>query len=1576
MYQILADGRLVIFDVAARGVTIIPAGTLGNLFFNRALVSSDGHTLLIIDSTGNSSVKAFDISNNPLSPTLLTTINPFVPSGTASMFMDSLALVGNHLYAYDSLQRIVEVFNFNRATENTTFVNYFIVPGSTPAANGYIAGLAVTPDEALLYASNRKDDSVAVIDNVKLLAGVQGDPTMLLTAIATAQGPTSIVISPKRLDAAPMDVAIAITHAPNPVLLGSNVAFDFTLTNNGPFTSSGNPQSGNSGFLINFDKSLVPISSTLATSPFLTCTFSATQLLCGFSNVGLGAPPVSISGNILFQTTAVGTFSATGYIDGGAYDPDTTNNVATDAADVVAAVADVAVTMTALPSPVAVLGSVTYQITLTNNGPSPATGLVLTDTLPVGTLFASIDDLTDCALSNRVLTCNFASLGAGSSTAVNLILVPLTVPSDAGTFNNTATVAASEPDPALSNNSATQTVQVTGANLSGGGALRNLAGFSNTITPPNDDDSFGPVPLGFNVNFFGVQVSSLFVNNNGNVTFGSSLGTYTPFPLTTTNLQIIAPYFSDVETDVAGSGLATYGADTVNGRPAFGVNWPNVTYYGEATASLLDLFQLVLVDRSDVNPGDFDIEFNYDKMQWETGDASDGVNGLGGSSARVGYSNGTGTTGSYFELPGSGVPGSFLDNNTATGLIYNTLNSTQPGRYVFQVRGGAVQSSADLALTATGPQFAAAGSTIIYALAAANHGPNTATGVTVTNTLPVGLSFVAATPGTICPTPPIPAAGQPVVVTCNVGSIASGSTVDIAIQATIAPAVSGSLTNTAVISVPNYQDLNLGNNAATAVTDTNVADLAVSMSPSATQVAPGSNLAYTITVTNNGPSASTGYTLTDTLPSIVGFVSAAGCSFSTGVVTCTGSSLNAGQSANYLVVVTPTAPGTVSNTATVAGTEHDLVAGNDSATVTVTAIVVDLAVTVTAAPTIVAPGSNLTYTITVTNGGPSASTGYTLTHTLPSNVTFVSATAGCALSTVLTCNGSALGVGQSAVYAVVVTPTAQAALTSTVTVAGNEPDPLPSNNTMILLNSAAAADIVVSAAGATSPVGGSPAYAATVTNNGPSDATNIVATATLDRFTYVNAFAGNGAPCTFSAPVVSCNLGALAKDANVIVTAVVISPNGGWAAITFHATAAQPDSNPINNAVRLGPALDSFNTPVGSGVAVNVSDAADNVTAALTFNNVTRTGSTTVNPLSVSSLPPGFRTGRQPIVFDISTNAEFTGAIGLTIRFVPSNFRHPALVRLFHYEAGAWVDRTAGLDAASGAIAGRVLSLSPFALLEPQDTIPVANAGLDRSVPGVMAAGARVALDGSASADADGDALTYRWTGPFPEGGGVVTGVNPSVSLPLGVSRVSLVVNDGEADSPAVAVNIAVADFHLSAPSGSITLTRGQSTTFTIASTPQYGAFAAPVSLSCAPSAPDVTCSFSTASITPGASGATATLTVTAASTIATVPHISPFLGDVGRSAPRQLALWLGTLPLFGIVFVAAGRRRKLQMAVLLMLLLVLVAMHVGCGGGGATQTQASSSPTTPGAKAVSVIVTGTSGTLQHTSTVTVTIPQ
>ncbi|MDX1676686.1 nidogen-like domain-containing protein [Arsukibacterium sp.] len=219
-------------------------------------------------------------------------------------------------------------------------------------------------------------------------------------------------------------------------------------------------------------------------------------------------------------------------------------------------------------------------------------------------------------------------------------------------------------------------------------------GFNSSTLAPNDDESTGAVNIGFDVNFFGLTFSQLFVNNNGNVTFDNALSAYTPFDLTSTGRQIIAPFFADVDTRFAGDPV-TYGTGSFGGMLAFGVNWLNVDYYASSAAHTnRNSFQLILVDRSDIAAGDFDIIFNYDQIQWETGTASSSggdANGLGGNSARVGYSNGTGNAGSFFELAGSAVNGALLDGGS-NALVSNRLNSRSDGRYIFNARNGAIDT--------------------------------------------------------------------------------------------------------------------------------------------------------------------------------------------------------------------------------------------------------------------------------------------------------------------------------------------------------------------------------------------------------------------------------------------------------------------------------------------------------------------------------------------------------------------------------------------------------------------------------------------------------------------------------------------------------------------------------------------------------------------------------------------------------------------------------------------------------------------------------------------------------------------
>lgn len=225
-----------------------------------------------------------------------------------------------------------------------------------------------------------------------------------------------------------------------------------------------------------------------------------------------------------------------------------------------------------------------------------------------------------------------------------------------------------------------------------GQAIRSTSGFTLTNLPRNDDGSTARVSTGFTFNLFGLTQNNLFVNNNGNVTFTQALDTYTPDPIAGGGLAILAPFWADVDTRAELSGITAYGTGLIGGRNAFAVNWFDVGYYNTRD-DLRNTFQLIMIDRSDTGAGNFDFEFNYAKVQWDTGEASNGVNGLCPAApaprtpARVGWANGSAAT---FELAGSNVCGAFLDGG-ANSLIRNRLNSDVLGRYVWNVRNGQVQ---------------------------------------------------------------------------------------------------------------------------------------------------------------------------------------------------------------------------------------------------------------------------------------------------------------------------------------------------------------------------------------------------------------------------------------------------------------------------------------------------------------------------------------------------------------------------------------------------------------------------------------------------------------------------------------------------------------------------------------------------------------------------------------------------------------------------------------------------------------------------------------------------------------------
>ncbi len=346
-----------------------------------------------------------------------------------------------------------------------------------------------------------------------------------------------------------------------------------------------------------------------------------------------------------------------------------------------------------LPAPV--------SLTFNSLGLVPTEALSIVDVTAVqsGTTAFSITGTNSSIQTINVANNTISSTGSGDGIHFNLTSTPVTTLFLTG--NSIGSAAANGVNFDL-NGSPIGTVNIANNSIgfiqAGPSPLSTLTpliipGLNSNNLGAEDDLPSAQAALGFSPDFFGTTYSSLWVNNNENVTFDQALSQFTPFSLLTTQTPIIAPFFADVDTRAGNT--VTYGEGTIAGHAAFAVNWLGVEHYNATdptNTGTTNTFQLVMIDRSDIAPGDFDFEFNYQQIQWESGQAS-GSNaaGLGGSSARAGYSNGSLTSPATLELAGSAVNGALLDSGPATtSLIHNSLNSPVDGRYVFEVRNGLV----------------------------------------------------------------------------------------------------------------------------------------------------------------------------------------------------------------------------------------------------------------------------------------------------------------------------------------------------------------------------------------------------------------------------------------------------------------------------------------------------------------------------------------------------------------------------------------------------------------------------------------------------------------------------------------------------------------------------------------------------------------------------------------------------------------------------------------------------------------------------------------------------------------------
>ncbi|HEX6086995.1 MAG TPA: DUF11 domain-containing protein [Thermoanaerobaculia bacterium] len=540
-----------------------------------------------------------------------------------------------------------------------------------------------------------------------------------------------------------------------------------------------------------------------------------------------------------------------------------------------------------------------------------------------------------------------------------------------------------------------------------------------------------------------------------------------------------------------------------------------------------------------------------------------------------------------FHISDEASPGDTFVNLATASAQTNDPNPENNGS---SVPTTVPEARADVGVTKTGPASAGPGSNVTWTITVINGGPAAATNVALSDTLPGATTFVslAEAPGFTCSTPAVGAGGT---ITCSSATMPAGATASFALTANIpADTAAGTeLANAAAVSADN--NVNEENDLSTSsliVASADVSVVKTTTTPGA--IVAGTNASFPITVANEGPEPANDVTFTDAIPAGTTFVSlthtsgvvASNCATAGPTVSCTFNVLLAGQSSTYTLVVRAGDIGTISNTANVTTSTFDNDPSNDSSTAPTVFVVpsADLALTKSGPASAVA-GTNATYVVTLRNNGPSTAFDVSLVDTLPANTTFVSLTqSGPAFTCTpaagaVTCTRATLAPLAVTTFniTVAIAPTATGPTTNNAVVTSTTSDPIEENNlATATTNVMASADLAVTKSGpVTATAGTNVTWRVTLTNLGPSTASNVSLVDTFPTGATYSSFTQTGGPafaCVPSATTLTCTRATLdpAAPATFDITfSVPVTAPVGTITNTATVSSTTPDPVPENN---------------------------------------------------------------------------------------------------------------------------------------------------------------------------------------------------------------------------------------------------------------------------------------------------------------------------------------------------------------------------------------------------------------------------
>ena len=748
--------------------------------------------------------------------------------------------------------------------------------------------------------------------------------------------------------------------------------------------------------------------------------------------------------------------------------------------------------------------TVTYSITVSNNGPSDATNISLVDNLPNGVTY--ISDNSGGAYNNGSGIWTLGNIANGSFTNIKIQATVDSGTSATTITNKTSSAKGLESDPTSVGDILEASIFVNNT------ADIVLTKVVDNATPNEGDEIYFTITV---ENKGPIDASNLIIEDvlPPGLTYVSGIAsegiwTYPEWDLQGLDVGVSETLLLKVLVDSGTSGNSIINSIS-NTQDQFDANITiddddetiNVTLSDLVTVKTVNnttpsegevvVYSIEVTNNGPNNATNVSLEDHLPNGLTYINDDALGNYNFGSGIWNVGdiQSNSTKTLKIEAQVD-LGRAGTTITNIT-TAAIGDQTDSTIAG----DVLGASIyiENETDIVLIKTvSNNLPDEGDEIVYTITLTNNGPIRATNVSISDVLPVGLTYVSG----------IASFGVWSFPDWTVSNLDIGATETLLLRVLVDSGTAGQVLTNTISNSQDQLDTNVTLDDLEETITVSSSDLVTVKSVDTATPSEGDTVSYTITVTNNGPNNATNVSLVDNLPSGVTYVSddSSGAYNSGSGIWTIGDILNGGSASLIIdaLVDVGTAGTTVINSTTAAnGDQADSTTAGD---VLDASIYIDnetdIVLTKTVSNNLPDEGDEIVYTITVTNNGGVAATNLVIEDVLPSGLTYVQGVPTEGIWTAPQWNVGTLdkGVTETLLLRVkVALGTSGSSYTNTIS---NSQDQLDTNVTLDDLEetiTVSSSDLVTvkSVDTATPSEGDTVSYTITVTNNGPNNATNV-----------------------------------------------------------------------------------------------------------------------------------------------------------------------------------------------------------------------------------------------------------------------------------------------------------------------------------------------------------------------------------------------------------------------------------------------------------------------------------------------------